>query len=134
VPRAIAGDAQWQYVQRATADLNGDGRNEIAVLIADVVLDARGEPLWDDGHRWQVYIEEPDSTRTYVYARFLPHGKLEASVTVPDEEKMPTIVLRELTPHLLGVYEVRYAGPQRATAVRHLHRELDPAKGFVTGR
>jgi hypothetical protein len=134
VPRAIAGDPQWEYVQRAKADFDGDGRDETAVLIADAALDARGRPLWEDGHRWQLYFEEADSTRTYIYARFLPFGKLEASVTVPDEEKMPTVVLRELTPHALGVYEVRYSGPKQSWSVGHLHRELDPAKGFVTGQ
>jgi hypothetical protein len=134
VPRAIAGDVQWKYVQRAKADFDGDGRDETAVLIADVALDARGRPLWEDGHRWQLYFEEADSTRTYIYARFLPFGRLEASVTVPDEEKMPTVVLRELTPHTLGVYEVRYSGPRQSWSIRHLHRELDPRKGFATGR
>ena len=130
VPRAVAGDTGWGYVQRASADFDGDGQNETAVLIANVELDRRGVPLWEDGHRWQLYFEEADSSRTYAYARFLPNGKLEASVTVPDEEKMPTVVLRELTPHLLGVYEVRYSGPQRSQSVRHLHRELEPGKGF----
>lgn len=134
VPRAVAGEGRWKYVERATADFDGDGQNETAVLIADVELDARGAPIWDDGHRWQVYFEEPDSTRTYVYGRFLPNGRLEASVTVPDEEQMPTVVLRELTPHVMGVYEVRYSGPQKAWVVRHLHRELDPARGFSTSR
>ena len=133
VPRAVAGDAQWKYVQRAKADFDGDGNDETAVLIADVTLDARGNPLWEDGHRWQLYFEEADSTRTYIYARFLPFGKLEASVTVPDEEKMPTVVLREITPHALGVYEVRYSGVKQSRSVRHLYRDLNPAKGFITG-
>jgi hypothetical protein len=132
VPRAIAGDPQWKYAQRAKADFDGDGRDETAVLITDVTVDKRGIPLWEDGHRWQLYFEEADSTRTYIYARFLPFGKLEASVTAPDEEKMPTVVLREITPHTLGLYEVRYSGPGRSWSVRHLHRELDPAKGFVS--
>ena len=134
VPLAIAGDGRWNYVERASADFDGDGRNETAVLIADAELDARGEPIWDHGHRWQVYFEEADSTRTYVYARFLPNGKLEARLTVPDEEKMPALVLHELTPHAMGIYEVRYSGPQKAWAVRHLYRELDPRQGFTTPR
>ena len=134
VPRGIAGDGRWNYVERARADFDGDGRNETAVLIADVELNPRGAPIWDHGHRWQVYFEEADSTRTYVYARFLPNGKLEASVTVPDQEKMPTVVLREVTPHVMGIYEVRYSGPQKAWSVRHLHRELDPGRGFSTSR
>lgn len=134
VPRAVAGDANWRYVQRAKTDFDGDGQDETAVLIADVELDARGAPLWEDGHRWQLYFEEADSTRTYVYARFLPFGKLEASATVPDEEKKPTVVLREITPHTLAIYEVRYSGPQRTWSVRHLHRALDPGKGFTERR
>ena len=100
------------------------------MLIADVALDARGAPLWEDGHRWQLYFEEPDSTRTYVYARFLPFGKLEASVAVPYEGKTPTVVLRESTPHALGIYEVWYSGPRRSRSVHHIQRTLDPGKGF----
>ena len=134
IPRAVAGDRGWRYSQRASADFDGDGQQETAVVIAEVELDARGAPLWEDGHRWQLYFEEADSTRTYVYARFLPFGKLEASATVPDEENKPTVVLREITPHTLGVYEVRYSGPQRSSSVRHLHRELDPGKGFTERR
>ena len=133
VPRAIAGDKQWKYVQRARADFDGDGQDETAVLITDVSLDARGAPLWEDGHSWQLYIEEADSTRTYVYARFLPNGSLEGSVTLPDAEKRATLVLREMTPHAVAFYEVRYSGPQRARTLRHLQRELDPGKGFTTG-
>jgi hypothetical protein len=134
IPRAVAGERGWRYSQRASADFDGDGQQETAVVIAEVELDARGAPLWEDGHRWQLYFEEADSTRTYVYARFLPFGKLEASATVPDEENKPTVVLREITPHTLGVYEVRYSGPQRSWSVRHLHRELDPRTGFTDRR
>jgi hypothetical protein len=120
-------------VQRAKADFDGDGQEETAVLIAQVEVGKRGELLWEDGHRWQMYIEEADSTLTYVYARFLPNGKLEASVTRPEKGKPATIVLRELTPHALGIYEVRYSGPQRSRTVQHLYRELDPGEGFSTG-
>jgi hypothetical protein len=125
VPPAVAGDTPWEYAQRSRADFDGDGQKETAVLIADALVDARGRPMWDHGHRWQVYIEEADSTRTYVYARFLPNGKLEADIAVPGKEKVPTIVLREHTPYAIGVYEVRYLGPKRARSVRHLYRELD---------
>jgi hypothetical protein len=130
IPHAVAGDPHWEYARRAKADFNGDGRVETAVLIANAEVDARGIPLWDHGHSWQVYIEEADSTRTYVYAHFLPNGKLDASVTVPDEEKLPTIVLQENTPYTIGIYEVRYLGPQRVRSVRHLYRELDRHKWF----
>jgi hypothetical protein len=125
VPRAAAGDSGWQYQQRASADFDGDGRAETAVLIADVVLDARGRPGWEDGHRWQVYVEEADAVRTYAYARFLPMGKLTAELTRPDSGP-PTILLLEQTPHAVGVYEIRYAGPERVSVERHVERLLDP--------
>src|SRR5438046_90801 len=57
VPEAAAGDSGWQYARRASVDLDGDGKPESVVMIADVTLDKRGRPLWEDGHRWQVYVE-----------------------------------------------------------------------------
>ncbi|HVE78917.1 MAG TPA: hypothetical protein VNA89_08655 [Gemmatimonadaceae bacterium] len=132
VPRAVAGDPRWRYEQRVSADLDGDGSSEAAVLICDVTLDERGRPLWEDGHRWQVYVEEPEGgARTHVYARFLPNGKLTAELTEPDSGAMPTILLLEQTPHHLGVYELRYAGPGRVAVVSHLARPLDPVRQFV---
>jgi hypothetical protein len=131
VPRAAAGEPGWHYQQRATADLDGDGAAETAVLIADVELDARGRPLWEHGHRWQVYVEEPDGARTYAYARFLPNGTLDAYLTQPDSGQSRTILLVERTPESLAVYEVRYEGVGRAAAIRRLGRALDPARGFA---
>src|SRR5687768_12169535 len=93
VPRAGAGDPGWNYQQRATADFDGDGTAETAVLISDVLLDPAGRPLWEDGHRWQVYIEEQDGARTYLYAKFLPNGALTAEATEPGPDGRPTIVL-----------------------------------------
>src|SRR5687768_8285920 len=43
VPRAGAGDPGWNYQQRATADFDGDGTAETAVLISDVLLDPAGD-------------------------------------------------------------------------------------------
>jgi hypothetical protein len=130
VPRAVADDPGWNYQQRADADFDGDGMNETAVLIADVVLDAQGGPLWEDGHRWQVYVEERDGVRTYLYARFLPNGKLTAEVTRPNAGRAPTIVLLEHTPEALGVFEFSYQGPNRLAMVSQLERSFDPARSF----
>jgi hypothetical protein len=131
VPRAVAGERGWRYQQRASADLDGDGAAETAVLIADVEIDARGRPLWEHGHRWQVYVEEPDGARTYAYARFLPNGTLDAYLARPDSGQRPTILLVERTPESLAVYEVRYEGAGRAAAVRRLERDLERAGGFA---
>lgn len=126
---AAAGQPDWAYVRTATADLDGDRTDERAVLLANVSL-YQGEPLWEDGHRWQLYIEEPGGTRTYLYARFLPFGRLEASVVQGEAGATPALLLIEETPQELSVYEIRYAAPERFEAVRHLRRERDPRRGF----
>ena len=129
VPRAAAGDPSWIYVQRASADLDDDGTEETAVLICDVMLDRNAAPLWEDGQRWQVYVEEPDGTRTYLYAKFLPNGTLTADI-VSGSGGPPAIVLLEHTPERIGVYELRYDGPNRVTGVEQLERAIDPRATF----
>lgn len=127
LPLATAGDPEWQYQREATADFDQDGVVERAVIIARVQV-RDGRPVWDDGQPWQVYIEEPDATRTYVYARYIQLGMLEALLTQP--QQTPGTVLIERAPQQLSVYEVRYEGPNDAHVVELLRRELDSANGF----
>ena len=129
VPRAAAGDPSWRYAQRARADLDGDGAVETVVLICDVMLDASAAPLWEDGHRWQVYVEESDGTRTYLYARLLPTGALTAELAQWVDGR-PTIVLLERTPERLGVSELRYDGPDSVIGIEQLERRVDPRATF----
>jgi len=124
VPRAVAGQPGWAYQQRVTADLDVDGTMETAVLISDVALDARGRPLWEHGHRWQVYVEEPDGTRTYLYARFLPNGKLTAELTQPQSTSAPTIALLEQSPTNLALYEIAYNGVGKTELATRFERNL----------
>jgi hypothetical protein len=130
VPSATAGDTGWKYAQRVSADLDGDGKEESAVLIADVSLDARGAPLWEDGHRWQVYVQEPDGKVTRLYARFLPNGKLTAYIAAPQGGVRPTIVLLEQMPDHLAVYEVRYRGPGEIDVWQRVNSSIDRALSF----
>src|SRR5687767_16031769 len=58
VPLAAAGDSGWTYQQRVRANLDADGADETIVLIADVTSESRGRPLWDDRHRWEVYVAQ----------------------------------------------------------------------------
>jgi hypothetical protein len=88
------------------------------------MLDARGRPMWEHGHRWQVYVEEPDGRRTYLYARFLPNGKLTAELTQPDSTTAPTLTLVEQTPANIAVYETAYNGPGKAEIVTRFERSL----------
>ena len=129
IPLAAAGDSGWTYQQRVRANLDADGTDETIVLIADVTSDSRGQPLWDDGHRWQVYVEERDGRRTHVYARFLPMGKLTANLS-PSDSGGTAIVLLEETPHWLGAYVIRYQGPGRSTVPERFQQELDRTRSF----
>jgi hypothetical protein len=131
VPPASAGDPGWSYQQRVVVDLNADGVTEEAVLISDVTLDARGRPMWEDGHRWQLYVQDRAGDRTRVYARFLPNGKLTASVARSPAGSL-TILLLEQTPQSTGLYEIEYRQPQNAFIVSSLVRPIDVA-GYFAG-
>jgi hypothetical protein len=127
---AKAGDPGWAYVQRATVDFDADGELETAVLISDVTLDATGAPLWEDGHRWQVYIEEPTGERTYLYRRFLPNGSLAADVVRRDSGTR-SLLLVARTPHQLTIHEIKYSGPERVLLVNVIERPIEPAGTFA---
>jgi hypothetical protein len=133
VPPAVAGVEGWDYHLRASVDLDGDGQTERASLIA---LVGRGpDPddgfLWDDGQPWQLYIEEPDGTRTYAYRRFVQLGSVEAHVSTAQSGGGRVLLVVEQLPQAMRIYEVTYAGPGRVTAVERLTRELHPESGFA---
>ena len=130
IPRAEAGERGWTYEQKASVDFDGDGQLETAVLISDVTLDAGGAPLWEDGHRWQVYVEEPGGERTYVYRQFLPNGELTADV-VRRESGTRTLLLVARTPQMVRIYEVKYSGPQRIVLTNSIERPVEGAGTFV---
>ena len=131
VPAAKAGDPGWMYAQRVTADFDGDDKDETAVLISDVTLDNGGAPLWEDGHRWQLYVEESDGKVTRLYAKFIPRGRVTADVGIPSAGKELYIVVVEHSPDRIGVYEYEYRGPQTADVRKRLERDLDPARQFT---
>jgi hypothetical protein len=131
VPAAKAGDPGWMYAQRVSADFDGDGKDETAVLISDVTLDAGGAPLWEDGHRWQLYVQEEGGEITRLYARFVPNGKVTADVGVPPAGKELYIVVTERAADRMGVYEYEYRGPMKADVRKRLERDLDPARQFT---
>jgi hypothetical protein len=121
---AVAGEGGWNYVQRATADLDGDGTAEDVVLTARVEM-YRGRPAWDDGQPWQVYVESADRTRTYLYAQRLQLGTLTMRVSTSDPAGMATVILLEHLPDRLTVYEAGYAAGDPRVIVR-FQRPLDP--------
>jgi hypothetical protein len=124
LPDAVAGESDWAHQQAVEADLDGDGALERAVLTANVTM-FRGRLDWQDSQQWQVYVEEGDGTRTYLYKQFLQLGTLRARLTRPRPGQNPTIVLLEQLPQRLSVYEIRYLGPGEAQAVQLVRREFD---------
>jgi hypothetical protein len=130
IPPAVAGEGGWDYQQSVRADLDGDGAQERVVLTARVEL-IRGRPAWDDGQPWQVYVEAPDGTRTYLYARRLQLGTLTARVGVPEPGRGPSVVLLEHLPDALRLYEVEYTGTGRTEVRERFGRMLDPTGDFA---
>jgi hypothetical protein len=131
VPAAAAGDQGWAYAERGSADLDADGTSESIVLICDVTLDGRGQPLWEDGHRWQVYVEETGGQRTRLYGRFVPNGTVSAQVT-DGAAGTATLTIVERTPGKLAVYEVAYRGPQQISVLTRFERGT-PVSGQLHG-
>jgi hypothetical protein len=131
VPPAAAGDSGWRYQQSVVADMDDDGKDETVYLISDVTLDAGGAPLWEDGHRWQVYIREDDGAVTRLYARFLPNGKLTAEIVTPASGSALGLVLLEQTPSRIALYEFRYRGPNRVSVYRRFDRTIDAERRFT---
>lgn len=123
---AVGGEDGWSHWRTAVADLDGDGAAERVVVTARVEL-YRGRPAWDDGQPWQVYVEAPDGTRTYVYARYVQMGILEMRLGLPEGGRPATIVLVEHLPDRIAVYEATYAGPGRVVATTRFERRLDPS-------
>jgi hypothetical protein len=137
---AVMGQAGWNHAQSATADLDGDGTAEKAVIIANADS-YHGTVLWNDGQVWQVYVEEPDGTRTYVYKQFLQLGSVLARLARPEAPRpgaaakqpavqAPTILLLEQVPQRFAAYEVRYSGPGQASVVEVMHRAYDLSSLF----
>ncbi len=125
IPGAVAGEGGWEYVRSSSADLDGDGVAERVVLIARAAL-VRGRPAWDDGQPWQVYVEAPDGTRTYVYSRRLQIGTLTARVGLAGAGDPAPLYLLEHLPDTLSLYEVVYQGPGRVEVRERFRDGLDP--------
>jgi hypothetical protein len=107
---------KFAYQREASADLDGDGSNERVVLAADVTLRA-GEPLWEDGHRWAVWVVPPNGARTLLYAAFVPNGSVDAAVVTSEEGRRRRVLVQETTPQSARVFVLEYQGAGKATAV-----------------
>ena len=113
------------YSQSVEADLDGDGQPERAVLAARVEL-YQGRPAWDDGQPWQVYVEEPDGSRSDLYRRFVQLGTVTMRIGRAGDGRSASVILIEHLPDRLSVYELEYGGTGQVRTAQAFARSLDP--------
>jgi hypothetical protein len=127
---AIAGEDGWNFHQRVSADFTGDGQPEQVVMTAWVEM-IRGQPAWDDGQPWQVYVESAAGHRTYLYAQRLQLGTLTMRMAQADYIHLPTVVLLEQLPDRLRILEVSYPTASSAPLVEVKFERLLDARGEI---
>jgi hypothetical protein len=114
----------WNYQRALQADLNGDGSEEQVVLAADVVVNERDLPLWEDGHRWAVVVRERGSD-TLVFSSFVPNGFVEAAVSTASSEGGRELFIQERTPGQVRSLVVSYQGPGSARSVSGAYYQIE---------
>jgi hypothetical protein len=117
--------AAWSYRRAAVADLDADAVPERLVVASDVFVTDDGEPLWDELHRWAVYVEEDDGARTLVYSAFAPPGGVSVAVAAPAETGRRGIVVIEQGPRRGRLLLAEYGGVGRVRLVDAAGEELD---------
>jgi hypothetical protein len=91
--RPAAPEYEYTLLDSATADMDGDGAPERIDLAATVELDARGQPLWDDGHQWLVAVR--DGADTYpLLEEFIGWGGAAFWIVAEDSAAPPAIVVQ----------------------------------------
>lgn len=117
--------AAWSYRRTAVADLDADAVPERLVIASDVFVTDDGEPLWDDVHRWAVYVEEDDGARTLVYSAFAPPGGVSVAVVAPAESGRRRIVVIEQGPRRGRLLLAAYSGAGRVRLIDTAGGELE---------
>ena len=125
VPTARLGEGGWQYGRSSETDVDGDGEPERIVVSARAEV-RNGQPLWDDGQPWQVYVQEASGELTVLFARYVQLGTVEARVTLAEEGQRPTVLILEHLPDALILHEIEYRGPGDVQVRERMERRLDP--------
>jgi hypothetical protein len=115
--------AHWQHRRVIETDIDGDAENERVVLASDVEV-REGEPLWEDGHRWALLIEDQDK-HTLLYAAFVPMGHVEVAVLTAGSEGRRNILVQERTPQQLRSLEVSYEPSGTAKLVSAAYYQIE---------
>ena len=111
----LADVVTWQHRRDIDADIDGDGSAERLVLAADVTTDDRGRAMWEDGHRWALFVEDGEA-RTLLYGAFVPNGHVEAAVlTAHAGSNRRDVLVRERTAQQSRSFIVAYDGRSART-------------------
>ena len=125
--------AQWPHRRTIHVDLDGDGTVERVVLAADVTLNDAGAALWEDGHRWALFVEDAGE-RTLVYGAFVPNGHAEVGLLAAEgAERARHLLVRERTPQQVRTVVVEYRGPGAARTISDAHYQIDQWLPPLTG-
>ena len=113
----------WPYQQKLEADLDGDGAPESVILMADAEV-MRGQPLWEDGHRWAIVVRD-GSEETLAYAAFVPRGFVEAAVGQRQSDRTREIIVVERSPDHLTAITIAYRGAGQTEASSASYYQLE---------
>lgn len=114
---AVAGDEGFDYHQIAELDLDGDQIEETAHLLASVEKTEAHGYLWEDGHEWHLYIEEPDGQRTSIFSGWVQFGTLDVHVVEAADGEIG-LALQHDSANYFALYCARYLGPGEIRSVR----------------
>lgn len=78
------------------------------------------------GQPGQVYLEEDDGVRPYLYANRLQLGTLTTRIGLGETLRPPSVILLEHLPDRLRLLELEYGGPSAVAARELFSRRLDP--------
>jgi hypothetical protein len=79
-------------------------------------------PLWEDAHRWAVYVEPEKGERTLLYGGLVPNGFTEAAVLQEDQDHRRKVLVQERTPQQVRAMEVEYdKGKARLNSSAYYH-------------
>ena len=107
---------RWTHRRAVDADLDADGIAERILVVSDVQTGPGGVPLWEDGHRWAVIVED-GKAHTLLYGAFVPNGDVEAAVLAPEAANRRNVLVRERTPQQSRTFVIAYEKPGTARTV-----------------
>jgi len=114
----------WRHRETTEVDLNGDGTVERLVVAADVQLSDSGAPLWEDGHRWAVFVADAPQP-TLLYGAFVPNGHAEAAILNRGADGSAHVLVYERTPSRTRALVIAYEAPGRARAVSEANYQVE---------